>query len=320
VLSQINVNNKSAFIGWFHTQINTKRDGFRDGAISKFDSISSFQKSDKVIRAKPDIFTQNRLSTRTEGIGNSEPKTFLIAGVGSIGSNLIYFLNSMNTPNLKLVDTDLLKIENIGRHLLGFYHLNAYKTQAMKDYLLMLNPLQVIETKEDSIVEVVLNDTDFVKDVDFIFSATGKINIDKWLCNSQTSKAINKPIFLLWVEPHLAGGHCLFLHPNSRNYDSFYSTGDEYKYNVISSSYYASNDNQLSLKEAGCQSTYIPYSIGNVISFLSAMFPKISNIISNEEKESKAFTWIGNLDYIRKMNIGISEFANDKIVGDIIEN
>jgi hypothetical protein len=310
---------KVYLFGWFHKYIDTNKKGFRPGYLDNFKAFSIFNANKNVDRITTDVFTKERLQNRTSGNIKKLEKSFLIAGVGSIGSNLVYFLNSMDTPELRLVDDDRIKLENIQRHLLGFEYVGDYKTKAIKDYLLKKNPLQKVSTKETSIVDIVTNNVNYFNYVDYAFIAIGNSNIDNWICESIKEGIIKKPVFIIWVEPYLCGGHCIFLHPSNPLANKYFDNGF-FKFNVIDLIEYKSGNKNLSLREAGCQTTYIPYSGANVISFLSALFPYISSIIDTGISDSKSFSWIGNFEIINQMKIKISNHYNSVKVGQVIEH
>ena len=311
---------KSYLFGWFHQPINTNVNGFRPGVLKQFNAISTIQSNENVNRITTDVFTKERLENRTSGMEvNETEKTFLIAGVGSIGSNLIFFLNSINSPKYKLVDTDSLRLENIQRHLLGFEYIGNYKTKALKDYIQKNNPLQKVTTREISIIDIINSEVEYLNEADYIFTCIGKANIDNWVSQSLKDGTINKPIFIIWVEPFLCGGHCLFLHPTNPDFEKYFE-GDFFKFNVIDSVEYKSGNKSLSLREAGCQTTYIPYSGSSVISFISSLFPYISSIIESNKTDSLAFTWLGNTVEVKKKEIKISSYYDNKNIGAIIEH
>ena len=294
---------KSYLFGWFHKSINTNVNGFRPGKLNQFNVISTIQSNEGVNRVTTDVFTKERLENRTSGIEVNIPEqTFLIAGVGSIGSNLIYFLNSFNLPNFKLVDKDKLRIENIQRHLLGFEYVGFYKTKALKDYLQKNNPLQKVTTKEISIIDIIDSESQYLNEADYVFICIGDTNIDNWICQALKEGKINKPIFIVWVEPYLCGGHCLYLHPSNPDFEKYFDE-DLFKFNVIVNDEYKTGNKSLSLREVGCQTTYIPYSGSSVINFISSLFPFISAIIGLNKTESLAVTWIGNIEELKKKGI-----------------
>lgn len=311
---------KTYLFGWFHRPINTFVKGFRPGALKQFNVISTIQSNENVDRITTDVLTKERLENRTSGtVYQNVEKTFLIAGVGSIGSNLIYFLKSMNSPSFKLIDNDEIKLENINRHLLGFEYIGYEKTKAIKDFLLKNNPIQKVSTRESSIIDIIKNEAEYVNEADYIFISIGKANIDNWVYQSLKNGIIKKPVFFIWVEPFLSGGHCVYLHPSSPNYENFFDKG-LFRFNVIDRIEYESGNRNLSLREVGCQTTYIPFSGANVISFISSLFPLISSIIAYNKTDSIAYTWLGNTIDVKKLGIKISDFYEDKNIGVITEH
>jgi hypothetical protein len=321
VLANFKTKENKVLIGWMNSPLilNSKK-GFRKNAVKPFDAFCKFQRKDKIIRVLPEIYTQSRLNMRTTGFKQPPEYTFLIAGIGSVGSHLINLLNSLNKPEFRLVDNDILEVENIGRHFLGFNSLQQYKTKGMKNYLNELNPVQEIKTHEKSIVEIASNDVLFLNDSDYIFVATGKDNVDNWLYRLLKNGEIRKPMFIIWVEPYLAGGHVIYLHPKKLiDYEKLFEN-NSYKYNIISAKHYNSSENTMALKEAGCQTTYIPYSAQNLMLFLASAFPILTSIIINSKDESKIFSWVGDLNFLKENKIDVSDFAIQSSFGTIIEN
>lgn len=313
------INEKDFIFGWFHSYLNTNRKGFRPGVIKPFNSFTNFQSNEIVERISTDIFTLDRLERRTAGNLSNLHRSFAIAGVGSIGSNLLHFLNSFNFPSFSLVDDDFLKIENIGRHLLGFSHINNFKTIALKNHIEAANPLQKITTKEKSIIEVLLEDPDFINTSDFLFVCIGNANIDLWLCQAMKDKVLKIPVFFIWVEPYLCGGHCLYLHPTNPEFEKYFVDG-LFLNNIVSNNEYKAGIKDFSMKEAGCQTTFVPYSSNNVLSFLSCLFPKICSIIESGSTKTTSITWLGDIEKLKELNISTSEIINKFETTRLFEN
>ena len=308
-------------IGWFHKPLNINRKGFRPGKISNFYVLSTFQKNDFVNRILPEILTMNRLKKRSDG-SEYQPGSELrlgVAGIGSLGSNLIFFLNTFDKPELRLIDSDDLKIENTGRHFLGFEYTGLKKTLALKSFLQLQTPLQKITSRENSIINVCQKETDYINQLDFLFVCIGKTNIEKWIGQAIESGLITIPVFFLWVEPYLAGGHCLYIYPGSKSFNSYFDEDDFFLNNVISKKDYENNNPLLKLKEASCQTSFVPYSSFSVVMFLSNLFPIISEIITHKKSKSKSYSWIGNIQYVIEMGIELSSKIQMNNEGQIIE-
>lgn len=308
VIAKIIALGKPRLIAWKHGKLDTSKiNGFRKDILSKYQVLTTFQSNDLVRRISPVNFSPNQKELRTAGIKEQiKSYIFLVAGIGSIGSNLIHFLNSFNEVEFKFIDFDFLSLENIGRHFLGYSYVHLYKSIGMRNFLLDKNPFQKIEVKTSSIIDVYLEDKDFVTNSDYLFLTTGNTNIEKFLADIMESEKVNKPLFLIWVEPFLSGGHCLFLYPGSNSYKSYFTDDGLFKFNVVDNNEYINNNPILSVKEAGCQTTFTPYSQSSVTLFLATIFPEIKKIIVNDLKQSQAFSWKGNLEYLGKNKIAIN--------------
>ncbi len=287
--------------------LDTNRAGFQPNHLKHFDIMASFDSHKLAQRMLPVNIASKRLSMRTEGkIDEKEGFDVVIAGIGSVGSNLIHFLNSLKIDNYNLIDFDDLNIDNIGRHLLGFFSTGLNKALAMRDHILLRSPLQKISTRTSSIVNVVVKEPQLLNEADFIFIAIGKFNQESWINEQVKLGILKKPIFYLWVEPYLAGGHVLYVHPEDNRFMQYFDSNTMYKYNIISNESYEKQESLLKLQEAGCNTTYTPYSAESVISFLAAVFPSIKYTMHNSEKKSWCLSWIGDTEIVTKLGIQLS--------------
>lgn len=226
----------------------------------------------------------------------SKKHSICICGLGSVVSNLLFFLNSLNYPKFKLIDNDMLTIDNIGRHLLGFSSMNFPKSEALKQYLHDIRPDQTVYTRSQSIEAVIKTDVGFINDTDYIFLAIGNQNVENYIFRLQTEKTIIPPIFMLWVEPYALGGHCVYIHPNDMiDVNTLYDNSMFYLYNIISNEEYKAINPVLSKQEAGCSTVYTPYSGNDIVTFLSAIFPYIRNVVQSGSTKSFALQWVGDL-------------------------
>lgn len=144
-----------------------------------------------------------------------------------------------------------------------------------------------------------------------------KFNHERWINEQQEAGKITKPIFYVWVEPYLAGGHILYIHPNDGKFDKYFNEDTTFKYNIISAQAYK-NNTLFKIQEAGCNTSYTPYSMESVESFLAAIFPEICKTVKIENKKSYALSWIGDTGMISKMGIELSEIGTNNNPGSII--
>lgn len=264
-------------------------------------------------RISPDIFTKERLVWRTQGsIQTQESDTgldVLFAGLGSIGANLISILiSNKNIRSYKLIDHDSLELENIYRHILGISDVGKKKVKAVEKYLHNLDPLISIRTKEEKFVSVIHNDPAFFEGSDYYFFCTGDVNSENWIAKSILTNKWKLKAFFIWVEPYLAGGHCLYLNGKQQlDWNSLFPD-NIYSFNTISKDIHGKET--FTEREMGCVTSFTPYSGGYIKTFLGMLYPKILEIMSTDSS-NRCFSWIGDKDTLVKNGIAISENAKD---------
>ena len=307
------IKDSSYYLGWvYEEKFKRKNNGYRDGFLKPSNLIKSRQENLLVRRISTENFSEGRLMKRTAGEDDCARRAFTIAGLGSIGSNLAFFLNSYHPKEFRLIDIDFFDIENTYRHLLGVSCSGLSKTEAIKCYLIGKNPKQSILTKNVSIIKIIENEPKFINETDFLFVTIGNQNVEKYIGISLASGILTTPTFIIWVEPYLVGGHCLF-YPNAApcNYESLFED-IFFKFNVIDKEEYLAHNDNLSLREAGCQSAYVPYGGNSVMLFLSALFPKINNILKRDSTKATGFTWFGDMGILEAKGIRQSAFAKEQ--------
>lgn len=286
---------------------------------SNWDLFIKFHKTNPVIRLNSDIYTQERISLRTAGIiEESQFKKIAIAGLGSIGSHLIPYLLALGMSEIVLIDFDVLTLENINRHLLGFIHIGQHKTDALEIFIKENNPLLKITNLKKSIVQAINEDLEILNNSSYIFSVIGKTNIEDFIITALSENVLRKPLVILWIEPFLIGGHCLFIYPQSPiDYKSLFENG-LFRYNIIDKSEYSNSDRQLAFKESGCQSSYIPYGRKDIFLFLSGLFPTICSEIESGNCKSKVISCRGSRAIQQKLNIQISAIGQSIAEGSLM--
>lgn len=311
------INGRNLVFGWIHDAVEMQTKHRKGRIIRKEKKLSpaNYYKLLKpengdvlVKRFSPEVFNRERLYRRSasqEYLQFEEQRInkILIAGLGSIGSSLIPFLEKAQISQFNLVDSDILTLANIGRHLLGLNAVYKHKTLAIKDYLENKNPLIRVNTREEKIVPILRFDEAFFKECDCFFFCTGDFNSEKWVADNILHSDWCRPSFFIWVEPYLAGGHCIYFNGiDPIKWDEI-NRDNIFIYNVISEESYTNI--RFTKREAGCQSTYFPYSALNLNLFLASLFPKIAKEIKNPGK-SWCSSWIGDLTALETLGIKLS--------------
>ncbi|MDR1486088.1 MAG: ThiF family adenylyltransferase [Planctomycetaceae bacterium] len=102
---------------------------------------------------KMDLFSRNTGILETDVMLN---KGVLVIGCGSVGSLVALELARAGVGRFLLIDDDILGYHNICRHQCGIADVGKYKTDAVKERLLQINPKAVVELRHCQIQEVPL--------------------------------------------------------------------------------------------------------------------------------------------------------------------
>jgi molybdopterin-synthase adenylyltransferase len=95
-----------------------------------------------------------------------------IVGLGSGGSAIAVELAKAGIGNFVLIDYDRLELANVSRHACGISDLGRYKTNAVKDRLLNINPFVRVETAELDINAHRDRTEELLKECNLIIAAT----------------------------------------------------------------------------------------------------------------------------------------------------
>lgn len=306
----INNNNSSKeYYGWtYHNaEIVPRKKGGDRNVSSKVDHLSNKINEKKyATRLTFDSISLNRLQLRTTGYTETQ-KSISISGLGSVGSNLIFFLKNLPINKFNLIDKEVLSSENIKRHFSGFSLLKINKADALKIELKNTNPLIEVGTRIQSVTTIIQTEVDFINNCDFHIVAIGKTMIEEFILNNLYQGKLTKPTFIFWVEPFLASGQMLFVMPEDAERALELIKNENYYYGVLSNS--ENQQDKTYLIEGSCQTGYFPYSSTYLIQFLSTIFPYLKNHIVNNDNISKVYSWIGDKELLNNKGLIITDFG-----------
>lgn len=231
-----------------------------------------------------------RLFSRGGDGESSLSQTIGIVGCGSIGSHIAKSLVELGINRLLLIDNDKLTFENVARHLCGANDVGNYKVHVVHQKLASHFPYLEVTTYKHDVLRVLRDYESVLNQCDFSIVALGHFPTEQRLNRLQKDGIINKPMLYVWVEPYLAGAHAVYVDPS--NAGCFQCVFDEHHAFLNS---VLAEPGEYSKREAGCQSTYVPYGIVEVKRFISDLMFFIEDIQSGKMKENVLFTWLGNL-------------------------
>lgn len=253
------------------------------------------------------LYSSDRIAHRTAGFIMSQKK-FIIAGLGSVGSNLVYYLSGWNNAKFSLIDDQTLQPENIGRHFLGFDSLYKLKAVAMEDYLHSIRPEREVHHICSTIQEAFLKSDIDVNDSTAMFLCTGDIMTNQFVIDKIKSGEIVNPVFILWLEPYAIAAHMVYINPKQMPANFMLYSDDEnmlYKHNLITDEEYKEHSEKFVKNEAGCNGEYTNYSGNDVTLMLSAFYPIINRLVSTPDT-SICYRWEGNIQNAETYEIALS--------------
>ena len=314
-----NENNSTVeYYGWTYknVQILSRKQGGNRKISSKIDHLlNRVNEKKSITRLTFDNINVDRLQIRTSSYAETQ-KSVAISGLGSVGSNLIFFLKNLPIDKFNLIDTDTLSTENLKRHFSGFAYLQNNKADVIKSELKNINPLFNVDVRKKSVTSIIQNELDFINQCDFHIVAIGKTMIEEFILKNLIEQTLVKPTLIFWVEPFLASGQMLFIMPNDAK--KALELIKNYEYNVLSN--VENQRDKTYLIEGSCQTGYFPYSSSYLIQFLSSIFSHLKEHITSSNNNSKIYTWIGDKDLLSKKELIITEFAQKNNSYDLIIN
>lgn len=266
------------------------------------------------------VYSSKRIASRTAGFMMKE-KNFIIVGLGSVGSNLVFYLSGWNSATFTLIDYDTLRTENIGRHFLGFDSLYKLKAVAMEEYLHAVRPERNVTHICSSLQELVLNSLININKSTVMFLCTGDVMTNIFVIDRVREGEISIPAFILWLEPYAIAAHMVYINPSQMQSELTLYSKDEYllyKYNLIADDEYKHHPDKFVKKEAGCNGEYTNYSGNDITLMLSAFYPIINQLVTNPDK-STCFRWEGNIQYAKAKGISLNAPLEELKIGHVSE-
>lgn len=104
-----------------------------------------------LVELKPEKYTLKLdVFSRNSGILESDimlEKGAILIGCGSVGSLVALELAKSGVGRFFLIDSDILGYHNLCRHQCGMYDVGRYKTEALRDRILQINPYAEVITR-----------------------------------------------------------------------------------------------------------------------------------------------------------------------------
>jgi molybdopterin/thiamine biosynthesis adenylyltransferase len=295
ILSSLLINGERVLFGWKQFDVSKTINGFRKNHIP-IDIRLRYTKDNHIEKIKIKRMDKERILKR----GGSGP--FLIrsdvsvalVGCGSVGSYLAMSLSRCGLSKLMLVDHEKLEPENVTRHLCGLVEVSksVSKVDAVKNKLVEHFPYLECDTRHEDFLNVLRDPKELtmLEGYSLIIMATANLAVERRTNYMVKHAFLRCPVAYVWLEPYGVGGHVLYIHPIQGGcYECCFDEKVYFQYSV------AKRGVSLFVREAGYQSSFLPYASLDIEQFTSVATRFILQTIEGELSESTLFTWLGDL-------------------------
>ena len=295
----------------------SKRKGFRN-RITAFDELFKFEKQNLPLQRTIGELYSAEIKKKRDGNMATNTQRFTIIGVGSIGSNLCYYLMGYSGSSFILVDNDVMRTENTGRHLLGFRFIGQAKSIAVQEYIKDKSPETSVLAYRENILNSFEERLPQINQSTALFLCAGDSMVEEFIIENVMAGRISVPIFIMWLEPFSIAGHLVYVNPEKKDKPICLNVGKLrlYKHNLIQPDMYEKRSDEFVKRDAGCNGSFALYNQNNVTLFLSSIFPIVDQLIENPG-ESKCYRWVGNINIANKMGLSLTDPSVKK--GEITE-
>lgn len=151
----------------------------------------------------------------------------ILVGCGSVGSLVALELAKAGVGRFLLIDNDILGYHNLCRHQCGLLDVGRYKTEAVRDRILQINPSAKVVVQNCIIQEVPLKVFDEFCDTDTIVIG-GADNRQGDLYANQIAKEVGMPLMSIGCWERAFAGEIFYCLPDGMpDYSDFmYALGD----------------------------------------------------------------------------------------------
>jgi Prokaryotic E2 family B/ThiF family len=254
--------------------------------------LSVQNKQSELICCEVGRVDKDRLFERTLGRTTSrlEHPVNLI-GSGSLGSFTAAALAQTGIgDHLRMVDPQELQPENIQRHYVGMSEIGKAKVDATKEKLCAHFPYVDCETQTQDVLELLRSSPKALSPSSLTIVTVADIAVERRLNQLfKTTSIIGDALCYMWLEPHMLAGHVVFLRRESPGcFECVFDEDLRFKHRLIS------NPSDFSKREAGCQSTFVPYSGLDVSEFVAQAIRFL--LRSLKTHTNTVFSWIGDIE------------------------
>lgn len=222
-------------------------------------------------------------------------KHVLIIGCGAVGGYLATNLAKAGITMLTLVDHDVLKEENIYRHVLGRSWVNLNKADALKIAIEADLPYLQVSTFTEPIENLVDQRCLRWERYDLVIFALGDPTVELHFNDLLHRLPGASPRLFTWVEPLGIGGHALLVGDNQAKgcFECLYTDSDGVNH-LRNRAAFAAPNQRFARTLAGCSGFFTPYGSRDAQQTALLASSLALDSLSRREQGNPLLSWKGN--------------------------
>lgn len=244
---------------------------------------------------------QNRIGITSNNTNNSS--RVCIIGCGSIGSSIAVSLAKSGLELFTLVDSDYLNAENVMRHECGMYDASTLpkKVTVLRKHLKKHFPNIICDIHDSDALELLIKNKSVFNNYDLIISATANQAFERRLNHIAYENDSYPAIAYVWIEPYGVAGNLLLINNQFKGcYNCCFNNNAQYRFAI-------SNQNTFyNMYEAGCQTSFLPYSHLDVQQFVSVICRRLIKWFDSPQSYNFRLSWIGDKESFLSMGFTIN--------------
>lgn len=229
------------------------------------------------------------------GLGH---KRVLVVGCGAVGGHIAVQLARAGVIGPTLVDPDVLREENVYRHVLGRTYCGLQKVIALKVHIERELPYTDVNTVGEDILDAIQSGRVALSSYDLVIIALGSPTIELDLNERVWSAEGGPPTIFTWVEPYGIGGHALLVRPGKRGcFECLYTPPSASAAPLANRAAFAAPPPPgMTYGKAlsGCGSLFTPYGSADALQTALLAIRLGVRALTKEERENPLLSWQGD--------------------------
>lgn len=265
----------------------------------------------KISAIEVDIHSRSRLLPRAGASTDLQDKKVLLAGCGSVGSNIAKQLVSAGIGSLHLVDSDSFQSENLYRHTLNMKYLGENKASGLAGKLEHEYPYTKITHSPKQLLSLDRGD---LSKVDLIMIAIGNPTAERTFNEMLIKEKINTPVIYCWLEGYGVGGHAVFVAPDGDSgcLECAYVDPSSEEVQMHSNMNFLMANEPVTKDIGGCGTLFLPYSHLDALQTAVMASRLALKSLTGQQNKSTKMSWIGSDEDAKGIGLSFNEELSGK--------